>query len=219
MLYHRIKHIRRKAILFFLLILVLLVIFWRGRASSPEVPPAEPLQRVVTEEKRCAVTLSLTGIESEESIRLLMSVCRGTGIKPCVFVTAEWLEKHSEELPLLEGADLGLLFPKPPRKWTKKGTMAAMAEANEIFMTYTGAFPKFVRIAEGNGDQTVAVGLSSYGQLLVGSSAVIQESPAAGAIVDCGLLDSTTGYTLAQFYGASLSQGYIIQPLSELLAG
>lgn len=218
MLYRRIKMYKRRILLLLLLILVMVFFFSRFRASSVDAPPAEAIKSISTDEKICSVTLSLTGVESEEAIRLFMSVCLGTGIKPCIFVTTDWLEEHADEPALLEGAELGLLFSKPPHKWTSKRTMAAIAEANESFMTYTGSFPKYVRIAEGTGNQTVAVALNSYGQLLIGHQASLAETPSAGFIVDCGMLDSTTGYTLAQYYGSTLSQGYAILPLSELLS-
>lgn len=216
MLNQRIKTCRRRIILILAILLAVAILLIQCRASTDNTL-ADPIKSVSTDQKICSVTLSLTGIESEEAIRLFMSVCRGTGITPCVFVSVDWLEDHGDALLLLDGAELGLLFPKSPQKWTQKRTMAAIAEANEAFMIHTGEFPKFVRIADGLATQSVSVSMNSYGQLLVGSSSVLSETPAPGTIADCGLLDSTTGYTLAQYYGSALSQGYSILPISQLL--
>ncbi len=218
MLYHRIKVYKRRILLMLAIVLILAFVLFRYRSVAPDVPMAEAIRSVSTQEKVCAVTISLTGIESEESLRLLTAVCQGTGIKPCIFVTTEWLEDHEEWLPLLSCAELGLLFEESPKKWTQKRTMTAIAEANETFMTYTGGLPKLVRIASDASGQSVSVALNSYGQILIGSSLSLREAPSSGGIVDCGLLDSTTGFTLAQFYGAALSQGYTILPLGDLLA-
>ena len=217
MLGRRIKIYRRRIILLGVVLLLVALVLVRCRVSNGG-SPAVPIESVATEQKLCAVTLSLSGIESEESIRLFMSVCRGTGVVPCVFVTVDWLQEHSEALQLLEGAEFGLLFPKSPQKWTQKRTMAAIAEANEAFMLCIGKFPKYVRIADGSGTQSIASIMTSYGQQLVGNSTFLSESPSPGSIVDCGLLDSTTGYAMAQYYGTALAQGYSIQPLSQLLS-
>lgn len=216
MLNQRIKTYKRRILLLISLMLVITIVLMQCRASA-EAAPAQPVKSISTDQKICSVTLSITGIETEEAIRLFMSVCRGTGITPCVFVSVEWLEEHSDANVLLEGADLGLLFHESPQKWTQKRTMAAIAEANEAFMLCTGNFPRFVRIADGSGTETISDIMKSYGQLLVGNQLTISETPVQGAIVDCGLLDSTTGYALAQYYGTTLSQGYNILPLEQLL--
>ena len=212
----RFKTYRKKILWFSALVLALVLVLVRCSASV-NTSPAEPVKGVQTEQNVCSVTVSLTGIESEEALRLLMSVCRGTGVVPYVFVTVDWLEEHSDALSLLEGGELGLLFSESPEKWTQKRTMAAIAEANDAFMVHTGSFPKYVRIAEGGCSQTVADVLHSYGQELLSSSCSLTEDPFCGAIIDCGLLDSTTGYQLAQFYGSTLSRGYSILSLSELM--
>ena len=214
---HRFNPNRRKLILLAAILLSVVLLLVQCRSSTSD-SPAAPIESIATEQKLCAVTLSLSGIESEESIRLFMSVCRGTGVVPCVFVSVDWLEEHSDAIELLEGAEFGLLFSESPKKWTQKGTMAAIAEANETFMLHIGDFPKYVRIADGSGTQSIASIMNSYGQVLVGSSSHLSDSPSSGAIVDCGQLDSTTGYTMAQYYGTTLAQGYSIQPLSQLLA-
>ena len=216
MLSYRIKTYR-KAILWGLALLVSFLLLFVQCSASAEDVKAEPIKWIQTEQKVCAVTVTLTGIESDEALRLFMSVCRGAGIVPCIFATVDWIEEHSKELSVLEGAELGLLFSESPEKWTQKRTMTAIAEANDAFMVHTGTFPKYVRIAEGGCSQMVADLLSSYGQLLVGNGSVLSDPLQQGQIVDCALLDSTTGYALAQFYGNALSCGFTIVPLSDLL--
>ncbi len=217
MLNRRIKHFSRKLFLVLALLLALVILMIQCHSSSSDTP-AEHLKSIATDQKICAVTASVTGIESEEAIRLFMSVCRGTGIVPCVFVTVDWLEGHTDAMELLEGAELGLLFLESPQKWSNKRTMAAIAEANESFMRLTGSFPNYVRISDGNASQAVDMAMQSYGQMLIGSSLSLTDAPSPGGIADCDLLDSTTGYTLAQYYGTTLSQGYTVQPLSQLLS-
>ena len=217
MMHHRMKKIKRK--LCILLLCVLALCLWirhlrEGEGMLSSVEPVIGRKDVPA----CTVTLSLTGKESETALRLFASVCEGTGITPCVFVTTDWLEENGDLLPLLSGTTLGLLYEESPKRLTQKRTMAAMAEENQLFMTYTGTFPRYVRLAEVDGGNAVSSALSAYGQIPVGNSLTLSDGPALGAIVDCGFLDGTTGYLLAKFYGEALSAGCPVISLSALLS-
>ena len=127
MIYRRLKKFKRKLI--FLLIIVLALCLWLRHVKEEEslfssVEPVGSREGI----SACTVTVSLTGKEGETALRLFTSVCEGTGITPCVFVTTEWLEENSDLLPLLSGATLGLLYEESPKRLTQKRTMAAMAE-------------------------------------------------------------------------------------------
>ena len=86
-------------------------------------------------------------------------------------------------------------------------------------MTYTGTFPRYVRLAEEERGTAVASALEAYAQIPIGFCATLGDSPLPGAVVDCGFIDGTAGYRLANFYGASLSVGCPVVPLADLLNG
>ncbi|MBQ8325222.1 MAG: hypothetical protein IJY89_02130 [Clostridia bacterium] len=218
MMRHRIRKLKRN--LCILLLLLLALCLWiRHLRSEEDLPPAASPVLSVEDASACTVTLSLTGREGETALRLFTSVCEGTGITPCVFVTTEWLEENGDLLPLLSGTTLGLLYEDSPKRFTQKRTMAYMAEENQRFMSYTGFFPRYVRLAEGQNSKTVSAALQAYGQLSLGSSQTLSDPPAEGAIVECGFLDGTTGYLLAKFYGEALAAECPIVPLETLLNG
>lgn len=173
---------------------------------------------VQTDRTACAVTLSLTGVESRVSLELLASVCEGMELRPCIFVTTEWLHENPELIPSLSFAELGLLFEDDPAKWTKKRTMASIAEENERFLSMTGAFPRLVRLANDSPKGYVSDALQSFGQVCVGSKATLTDALSAGNIVDLGLLNGTTGYALAKFCAGALAGGFEVISLSDLLA-
>lgn len=218
MVFRRVRKIKRRM---FLLLLVFTIVWiwwlWRTNNESSGIPAIQPVEGIATESSVCSLTLSLTGSESKAALRLFASVCEGMEIRPCIFVTTKWLEKHPEQIPSLSFADLGLLYEESPVRITRKRTMAAIAEENERFLSLTGYFPRYVRILEGNVDGYVSAALQSYGQVCVGSKNTLSDTPAAGSVVDLGLLDGTTGYSLAKFCGSTASEGFSILPLSELL--
>lgn len=216
MMQHRVRKLKRN--LCILLLVALLLCLWiRHIRSEADLPPAASPVSSVENTAACAVSLSLTGREGETALRLFASVCEGTGITPCVFVTTEWLEENGDLLPLLSHATLGLLYEESPKRFTQKRTMAHMAEENQRFMNVTGSFPRYVRLQEGQGSKTVSAALRSYGQIAVGWGGTLSDGPVGGAILDCGFLDGTTGYLLAKFYGETLSSQCPAVPLETLL--
>ena len=216
MMQHRIRKLKRNLCILLLVALALSLWVRHVRNETSLLPAVLPVNSVENASS-CAVTLSLTGKEGETALRLFTSVCEGAGITPCVFVTTEWLEENSDLLPLLSGATLGLLYEESPRRLTQKRTMAYMAEENQRFMSSTGSFPRYVRLMEGVGNKTVSAALQAYGQLTVGHSGSLSDGPEAGAILDCGILDGTTGYLLAKFYGETLAAECPAVPLEILL--
>ncbi len=218
MLFRRVKKVGRRL---FLLILVCLVIWlwylWKTQNVPSRIPAMQTVNEVQTDQAVCTVTLSLTGIESRVSFKLFASVCEGLELRPCIFVTTEWLHDNPELLPSLAFAELGLLFEDDPAKWTKKRTMTSIAEENERFMAMTGTFPRYVRLAEGSPSGHVSDALQAYGQTCIGFKATLADALSAGNIIDLGLLDGTTGYALAKFYASAVANEYSIISLSDLL--
>ena len=216
MIYRRLKKFKRKLI--FLLIIILALCLWLRHVKEEEslfssVEPVGSREGI----SACTVTVSLTGKEGETALRLFTSVCEGTGITPCVFVTTKWLEENRDLLPLLSGATLGLLYEESPKRLTQKRTMAAMAEENRLFMTYTGTFPRYVRLAEEERGTAVASALEAYAQIPIGFCATLGDSPLPGAVVDCGFIDGTAGYRLANFYGETLSASCPVVSMESFL--
>lgn len=207
---------RRLLIILFAFMAIAAFLLWRDREQPVSVPAMQPFDGVVTDQSLCAVTLSLTGVESDAALELFRSVCTGMEVRPCVFVTIDWLEKHRNEIEALSYAELGLLFERPPGGATRKKVMEHLAEENERFLSLTGAFPRFVRFASGEPGETVSAALQSYGQLCVGSRTTLADAPSPGGIADCGLLNGTTGYTLAKYCAAAMADGYTLLPLSDL---
>ncbi len=216
MMQHRIRKLKRNMCI--LLLVALILCLWiRHIRSEADLPPAANPVSTVENTNACTVSLSLTGREGETALRLFSSVCEGTGITPCVFVTTEWLEENSHLLPLLSGSTLGLLYEESPKRFTQKRTMAYMAEENQRFMTVTGSFPRYVRLLEGQGSKTVSSALRAYGQIAIGHGGNLSDGPMRGTVLDCGRLDGTTGYLLAKFYGETLAAGCPAVPLAVLL--
>lgn len=199
-----------------LAIAVILIWVFHARSETMSVPALQPFDGILTEEPICSVTLSLTGVESEAALRLFASVCEGMNVRPCIFVTNEWLKKNEELLPKLSFAELGLLFEEAPNGRTKKKTMSALAEENESFLSWTGSFPRYVRIMSGEPNEFLSSALQAYGQICVSSRSTLSEAPVPGGVADCGLLNGTTGYSLAKYCAAALAEGYTVTPLSEL---
>lgn len=215
------RRIRKKSRRLFLLLLVCVLLWclyqWNASREPSRMPSIQTVEAVKTDKTVCAVTLSVTGIESRASLELLASVCKGMQVRPCIFVSADWLYDNPELVPSLSFADLGLLYERSPAKWTKKRTMLSVAEQNDRFMSITGTFPNYVRFAQGEPNGYVSDALQSYGQTCIGSKATLADTLSAGNIIDLGLLDGTTAYTLAEFYASAVAGGYAVLPLSQLL--
>lgn len=218
MAYRRVKKTYRKIALLFLVCVVLGIWYqWKAYGSLSRMPVMQTVKGVTSDQNVCALTLSLTGVESRVSIDLLASVCEGMELRPCIFVTTEWLHDNPELIPSLAFAELGLLFEDDPTRWTKKRTMAFIAAENERFMAMTGTFPRYVRIADNASGSHASTALQSYGQTVIGFGATLADTPSAGSIIDLGLLDGTTGYALAKFCANALATDYNIISLSDLL--
>ena len=215
------RRVKKKSRRLFLLLLVCLVLWcwyrWQTKYVPSRMPAMQTVNAVQTDNTVCAVTLSVTGIESRASLELLASVCKGMQVRPCIFVSTDWLYDNPELLPSLSFADLGLLYERPPSKWTKKQTMLSVASQNERFMAMTGMFPHYVRFAKGEPDGFVSDALQSYGQICIGFEAMLADALSAGNIIDLGLLDGTTAYSLAEFYASAVAGGYAVLPLPQLL--
>lgn len=218
MVFRRFRKIKRRM---FLLLLACTVVWlwwlWYTNNELSGIPVIQPIEGVATESSVCSVTLSLGGTESRAALGLLASVCEGMEIRPCVFVTTDWLKEHPELIPSLSFADLGLLYEESPKRLTRKRTMASMAEENERFLALTGAFPRYVRILDGGTDGYVSAALQSYGQISVGNRSTLSEELSPGSVVDLGMLDGTTGYALAKFCGSTTAAEYSVLPIGELL--
>lgn len=214
---HRARRRRRRLLALLLAaVAITAALLWRDRDRETDVPALQPFDGIVTDQSLCAVTLSLTGVESDAALELFASVCTGMEVRPCVFVTIDWLEKHRDEIASFSYAELGLLFEHPPGGATRKKVMANLAEANERFLSLTGSFPRFVRFASGEPGETLSAALQSYGQTCVSSRCSLIDAPSPGAIADCGQLNGTTGYALAKYCAAALADGYTLLPLSDL---
>lgn len=218
MAFRRVKKTYRK-IAFLLLVCVVIGIWyqWKEYGGLSRLPAMQTVKAVATDQNVCALTLSLTGVESRVSLDLLASVCEGMELRPCIFVTTDWLHDNPELIPSLAFAELGLLFEDDPARWTKKRTMAFIASENERFMAMTGTFPRYVRLADKAPGSHASAALQSYGQTVIGFGATLADALSAGNIIDLGLLDGTTGYALARFCASSIANGYQIVSLSDLL--
>ena len=84
-------------------------------------------------------------------------------------------------------------------------------------MPYTGTFPRYVRLAEEERGTAVASALEAYAQIPIGFSATLGDSPLPGAVVDCGFIDGTAGYRLANFYGETLSASCPVVSIESFL--
>lgn len=214
---HRARRRRRRLLALLLIAAAIVAAFlWRNREQPTSVPALQPFDGILTDQSICAVTLSLTGVESDAALELFRSVCIGMEVRPCVFVTIDWLEKHRDKIHDLSYAELGLLFERAPGGANRKRVMANLAEENERFLALTGSFPRFVRFSSGAPNATVSAALQAYGQILVSSRSSLVDVPSPGAIADCGLLNGTTGYTLAKYCAAAFAEGYTLLPLSDL---
>lgn len=189
-----------------------------SKKNDPELKASAPVNSVVTEEPVLSVTLSLTGKESEASLDLFSAVCRGLDVKPCLFVTTEWLGANSEAVKEMDFAEWGLLVPDSLASGSKNKVRQALEKENERFVVLTGKFPYFARAESGEPSNALATAFRSFGQICVGSSAALNDPPSEGAIVDCGTLNGTTGYALAKFYAAAVADKTECVSLSELIA-
>ncbi len=217
MAFQRTKRRRRRLLLLVLVaLLAATLLFWRGGRKSESIPAMQPFDGLVTDQPLCAVTVSLTGVESEASLELFKSVCTGMDVRPCLFVTNDWLEEHRSELSDFSYAELGLLFAREPGGATRKRVMSNLAEENERFLSLTGTFPRFVRLASGKPGDAFSAALQAYGQVCVGNRGNLTDAPSPGAVADCGQLNGTTGYALAKYCAGALADGYTMLTLSDL---
>lgn len=214
---HRSRRKRRRLFaLLFIAAAIVAAFLWQGREKPVSVPTLQPFDGILTDQSVCSITLTLTGVESDAALSLFRSVCTGMEIRPCVFVTVGWLEKHRDEMDAFSYAELGLLLEHVPGGATRKRVMANLAEENERFLALTGSFPRFVRFSTGVPDEAVSAALQAYGQICVSSRGGLVDAPTPGAITDCGLLNGTTGYTLAKYCASAMAEGYTMLSLSDL---
>lgn len=202
----------------FLIVLAaaLLIRAWWLRSDPVSMAAIKPYDGRMTEQAVCSVTLSLTGVESEAAVRLFASVCEGMNVKPCIFVTTNWLDDHADLYQTLSFAEWGMLLEREPAGRTRKKVMANLAAENERFLSLAGTFPRYVRLKNGEPGDLLSAALQAYGQLCVGSRGDLTGTPLPGGIADCGLLNGTTGYALAKYCAAVMAEEYEIIPLSEL---
>lgn len=217
MVIHRARRRRRRLLALLLIVAAVAAAFlWRNREKPVSVPTLQPFDGILTDRSICSVTLSLTGVESDAALELFRSVCVGMDVRPCIFVTNDWLEKHRGKIEDFSYAELGLLLEHVPGGATRKRVMANLAEENERFLSLTGTFPRFVRFSSGTPGEAVSAAMQAYGQICVSSRSSLVDAPSPGAIADCGLLNGTTGYTLAKYCAEAMSEGYTLLPLSDL---
>lgn len=214
------KKKRARIILFFAVAVVVSVgcyLLQRGRAAS-SYGCAAPVHSVITGDGVLTVTLSLDGSETDAALELFRAVCEGLGVKPCVFVSTKWLEKHDGETERLAFAELGLLVPESGNARSDKKAREALAKETNLFLAYTGVFPHYVRVAGEKPSEAICEAAVLVGQVCVGSNGDLTSSPLSGSIVDCGRLDGTTGYALAKFCAEVLGKEMECISLTELLS-
>ena len=211
---------KRIAVLFLTVtILVALGTYLRfGRGISPAAKKVLPVGSVITDENVYAITLTLTGNETPAALDLFRAVCEGLEVKPCVFVSVEWLKAHTKDISSLQYAELGLFLPEGVCTGSKKKVASALASQNEAFLGYTGSFPRFVRTESGDVGDALSASLQSYGQTCVAGGYSLSGETPRGAIVDAGKLNGTTGYALAKFCAAKAKEEAGCVSLTNLLA-
>ena len=210
----------KKRILLFVLVLAAVTVgaaILKKRSESVSFSRTSPVSAVITDRSVCSVTLTLTGNETPAALDLFRSVCEGLNVKPCIFVSTDWLKSNPALSEKLDFAELGLLLPERFSGRTKKKTMELLAAENDRFLDLTDRFPKFVRLSSGEPSANLSNALQSFGQCCIGSSISLTDSPQRGAICDCGKLNGTTGYALAKFCAEVIGAKAACVPLSELL--
>ena len=215
------KRKRRQMLILFFMVAIAVAVgtyLWHKRADSPAVAAVSPVSSVITDENVYAITLTLTGKETPAALDLFRAVCEGLEVKPCVFVSVEWLKTHTEDISSLQYAELGLYLPEGVCTGSRKRVAAALASQNEAFLGYTGKFPRFVRTESGDVGNGLSVSLQSYGQTCIAGGYSLSGEAPFGAIVDAGKLNGTTSYALARFCAAKAKEAAECVSLSDLLA-
>ena len=215
------KRKRKRIAVLFLTVTILVALgtyLWFRRADSPAVTAVSPVGSVITDENVYAITLTLTGNETPAALDLFRSVCEGLEVRPCVFVSVEWLKTHTKDISSLQYAELGLFLPEGVCTGSKKKVSAALASQNEAFLGYTGSFPRFVRTESGDVGYNLSAALQSYGQTCIADGYSLSGEVPCGAIVDAGKLNGTTSYALAKFCAAKAKDAAECVSLTNLLA-
>jgi len=162
-----------------------------------------------------AVTVNLTGSETEEDKRLLYASLNGCGVKAAVFCSPDYIETHQSELSeaIKNGHSVYMLLTVPD-SGNKYELMRYMAAENDRFFALTGKYPAYVRTAgEAGGDVTEI--LDKYGQILCNKTVKctsngceygsIIEVEAVGSEVVCALIKTVTEWRSSGMECVSLS--------------
>lgn len=149
-----------------------------------------------------AVTVNLTGSETEEDKRLLYASLDGCGVKAAVFCSCDYIEAHKNEVSeaIKNGHSLCMLLTVPDTG-NKYELMRYIAAENDRFFALTGKYPAYVRtVREANRDVTEI--LDKYGQILCNTTVKctaggceygsVIEVEAVGSEVVCALIKAVT---------------------------
>ena len=121
---------------------------------------------------RFAVTVNLTGDESEDDKRLLYGALSGGGIRAALFCGCDYIEAHGAELSeaVKNGHTVCILL-SLPEKADKYELLRYIAAENDRFFLLTGKYPMYARIFENSSEDAMNI-LEKYGQIHCGGNAV-----------------------------------------------
>lgn len=165
-----------------------------------------------------AVTVNLTGNESEDDKRLLYGALSGGGVRAALFCGCDYIEAHKTELSeaVKNGHTICILL-SFPEKTNKYELLRFIAAENDRFFLLTGKYPMYARILENSSDDAVKI-LEKYGQILCDGNAVCgTEGCGNGDIIVVGNVNADVVCALMKTVTERRSRGMECVTVGEII--
>lgn len=165
-----------------------------------------------------AVTVNLTGNESEDDKRLLYGALSGGDVRAALFCGCDYIEAHKTELSeaVKNGHTICILL-SFPEKANKYELLRFIAAENDRFFLLTGKYPMYARILENSSDDAVKI-LEKYGQILCDGNAVCgTEGCGNGDIIVVGNVNADVVCALMKTVTERRSRGMECVTIGEII--
>ena len=191
-----------------------------GRSGSEDPQAASVIRAVQTDQKVYSLVAVLDGSEDTADLRLLISVCRGLGIKPTVFTDPDALSLGAEDLKLLkENACIGLNGAALHALGYQRH-LKLLTQKNDAIFQRLGQFPRFIRV-EADAKENLLSAAGASGQYAVRESGALNGADSAtisnGGIYSIGRIDENCAYRVAEAVSAAAAGGLACVSLEKLI--
>lgn len=165
-----------------------------------------------------AVTVNLTGNESESDKKLLYGSLSGGDIRAALFCGCDYIEAHKTELSeaVKNGHTVCILL-SLPEKANKYELLRFIAAENDRFFLLTGKYPMYARVLKNGSEDAMSI-LREYGQIVCDGNAVCSaEGCGSGDIVVVENVDANVVCALMKTVTERRRRGMECVTLGEII--